>query len=108
MACVFGFNLPGKYTDAEKNESTSFLPGDAESTKALEAVEELQGGEQAPTVVVYRREGGLTAADARTIAEDQRNFNRCARRRPRPARRRSRPDAALRARAVARTARRRC
>ena len=75
MVCVFGFNLPGKYTDAEKNESTSFLPGDAESTKALQAVEELQGGEQAPTVVVYRREGGLNAADARTIAEDKRNFN---------------------------------
>ena len=39
MFGVFAFNLPGKYTDAEQNESTSFLPGDAESTKALEAVE---------------------------------------------------------------------
>jgi len=75
MVCVFGFNLPGKYTDAEENESTSFLPGDAESTKALQAVEELQGGEQAPTVVVYRREGGLSAADRRTIAEDKQSFN---------------------------------
>ena len=26
-------NLPGKYSDAENNESTSFLPGDAESTE---------------------------------------------------------------------------
>ena len=76
MVCVFGFNLPGKYTDAGSDESTSFLPGDAESTKALEAVEELQGGEQAPTVVVYRREGGLNAADRRTIAEDKAKFNR--------------------------------
>ena len=72
---VNGAGLPGKFTDAEKNESTSFLPGDAESTKALQAVEELQGGEKAAAVVVYRRDGGLTAADRQVIAEDRRNFN---------------------------------
>ena len=67
--------LPAKYTDAQENESTSFLPGDAESTKALQAVEELQGGETAAAVVVYRREGGLTPADQQVMAEDRRNFN---------------------------------
>ena len=45
---ALGANLPGKFTDAEENESTSFLPGDAESTKVLTAAEELQGGELAP------------------------------------------------------------
>ena len=65
-----GANLPGKFTDAEENESTSFLPGDAESTKVLTAAEELQGGELAPAVIVYRRESGLTAADRQKIAED--------------------------------------
>jgi RND superfamily putative drug exporter len=63
-------NLPGKFSDAENNESTSFLPGDAESTKALEATEELQGGELAPAVIVYRRASGLTPADMRKIRED--------------------------------------
>jgi RND superfamily putative drug exporter len=63
-------NLPGKFTDAEENESTSFLPGDAESTKALQAAEELQGGELAPAVIVYRREAGLTPADRERIVED--------------------------------------
>ena len=67
---AFGANLPGKFTDAEENESTSFLPGDAESTKALEASEELQGGELAPAVIVYRREAGLTAADLDQIQTD--------------------------------------
>ena len=67
--------LPAKYTDAQQNESSSFLPGDAESTKALAAVEELQGGENAAAVVVYRRDGGLTAADREVIAEDRSNFN---------------------------------
>jgi len=76
MVGTFAFNLPGKFSDAEKNESTSFLPGDAESTKALEVTERFQGGELAPLVVVYRREGGLTAADRSTIAADRRALNR--------------------------------
>jgi putative drug exporter of the RND superfamily len=67
-------NLPGKFSDAENNESTSFLPGDAESTKALEATEELQGGELAPAVIVYRRASGLTPADMRQIREDVRRL----------------------------------
>ena len=63
-------NLPGKFEDAESNEATSYLPGDAESTKALDATESLQKGEIAPAVIIYRRESGLTAADRRTIEED--------------------------------------
>jgi putative drug exporter of the RND superfamily len=63
-------NLPGKFEDAESNEATSYLPGDAESTKALDATESLQKGEIAPAVIIYRRETGLTAADRRTIEED--------------------------------------
>ncbi len=62
---AIGANLPGKYSDAENNESTSFLPSDAESTKVLEISDELQGGEQAPIVIVYRREGGLTPGGQR-------------------------------------------
>jgi putative drug exporter of the RND superfamily len=67
-------NLPAKFSDAEQNESTSFLPGDAESTKALTATEELQGGELAPAVIVFRRDSGLTAADRRRIQEDVRRL----------------------------------
>jgi RND superfamily putative drug exporter len=63
-------DLLTKFSDAEDNESTSFLPGDAESTKALTATEELQGGELASAVIVYRRESGLTPADKRKIQQD--------------------------------------
>jgi RND superfamily putative drug exporter len=63
-------NLPGKFEDAESNEATSYLPGSAESTEALDATESLQKGEIAPAVIVYRRESGLTAADRRTIEAD--------------------------------------
>ena len=69
-------NLPGRYSDAENNESTSFLPGDAESTEVLEITDELQGGEQAPVVIVYRREGGLSGDDRLRIAADRAELNR--------------------------------
>ncbi len=62
--------LPTKFADAENNESTSFLPGDAESTKALTATEDLQGGELAPAVIVYERRSGLTPADRKKIQDD--------------------------------------
>ena len=75
IIAIFNFGVLEKYADAENNESTSFLPGDAESTKALEAVERLQGGEQAAAVVVYRREAGLTDADRQRIAVHREAFN---------------------------------
>ena len=63
--------LPARFEDAENNEATSYLPGDAESTHALNATEELQDGELAPAVIIYRRDSGkLTPADFRTIEED--------------------------------------
>ena len=71
VVAIIGLNLPGKYSEAQVNDSASFLPGDAESTKALEASERLQGGEKAALIVVYRRDGGLTTADKRRIAADR-------------------------------------
>ncbi|MGI8726051.1 MAG: MMPL family transporter [Solirubrobacterales bacterium] len=67
--------IPDKFDDAQENESTSFLPGDAESTAALELSEEIQGDELAPIVIVYQREGGLTAADREAIAADREELN---------------------------------
>jgi RND superfamily putative drug exporter len=72
----FAADLPAKFTDAEQNESSSFLPGDAESTAALEATKRFQGGELAPLVIVYRRERGLTAADKKKIAADRAALNK--------------------------------
>lgn len=63
-------NLPAKFEKAENNEATSYLPGSAESTKALKATESLQKGEIAPAVIVFSRESGLTAADHRKLVED--------------------------------------
>jgi RND superfamily putative drug exporter len=62
--------LPTKFSDAEENESTSYLPGDAESTHALTATEDLQGGELASAAIVYYRASGLTPADRAKIQDD--------------------------------------
>ncbi len=62
--------LPARFEDAENNEATSYLPGDAESTASLDATESLQDGEIAPAVIIFRRESGLTPADLDTIVED--------------------------------------
>jgi RND superfamily putative drug exporter len=65
----------GKFENAQKNETSSFLPGDAESVKALDAVKQYPGGEIAPAVIVYERRGGLTARDRGTLAADRAKLN---------------------------------
>src|SRR5215207_5710006 len=57
----FALDLPGKFADAEQNENVDYLPASAESTKALGVAERLNDGDVAPAIVVYRRDGGLTA-----------------------------------------------
>src|SRR3954470_7753036 len=59
----------GKFEKAQKNETSSFLPGSAESVKALDAVKRYPGGELAPAVIVFERPSGLTPADRRRIEE---------------------------------------
>ena len=75
VVAAVGFNLPGRFADNEQNESSSFLPGDVESTKALDVTKRLAGAETAATVIVYRRDSGLTARDRAAIRQDVRKLN---------------------------------
>ena len=63
-------SLAGKLENAEKNESSSFLPGSAESSKVLKDIRRFPGGETAAAVILYRRDGGLTTADRARIEVD--------------------------------------
>src|SRR3954449_3128405 len=56
-----------KLTNVQDNEASSWLPGSAESTKALDELRPFQDPNDIPTVVVYHRAGGLSAQDLRTI-----------------------------------------
>jgi RND superfamily putative drug exporter len=58
-----------KLTDAQDNDAASWLPGSAESTQVLQISEDFRP-EQIPAIVVYAREGGLTAQDRARITED--------------------------------------
>ncbi len=55
--------LAGKLNGVEKNDATSFLPGNAESTKVFNELKTFPGGETIPLVIVYSRASGLTPAD---------------------------------------------
>jgi RND superfamily putative drug exporter len=49
---------------------SSFLPANAESTRALDALQRnFKGGDDVPVLVVFDRPGGLTAADLDAIGE---------------------------------------
>lgn len=63
--------LQSKFESGQKNESTSFLPASTESTKELVAQKRLTGDETVAAVVVFHRDGGLTAADKARIAADR-------------------------------------
>src|SRR4051794_28923994 len=74
VSAVVGGLFSGKFEDAQKNETASFLPGKAESVKTLKSVKRYPGGELAPAVIVYGRASGLTGADRRRVIRDQRSF----------------------------------
>ena len=71
---VLLFSAAGRFEKAQRNESASFLPGNAESFAALELEKKLPGGEQIPGLIVYHREGGLTAIDIEAIHSDLANL----------------------------------
>jgi len=75
LICLGAGSLSAKFEDAQENDTSSFLPGDAESVKALAAVERFPGGELAPAAIVYERDGGLRTADRERIAADVRGLN---------------------------------
>jgi RND superfamily putative drug exporter len=59
----------GKLTEVQNNEASSWLPGNAESTKALEKLQPFQDQNAIPTTVVYSKKSGLTPEDLTTIQQ---------------------------------------
>src|SRR3954447_8857409 len=67
--------LAAGLTDQQDNQISSWLPGDAESTQALEQQIALGSDPDIiPAVVVYERADGLTPADLAAIGEDAQAF----------------------------------
>jgi RND superfamily putative drug exporter len=69
--------LAGGLTDEQENDIAAWLPGEAESTRALTEQTALGSDpDLIPAVVVYERAGGLTADDEAAVAEDAQSFGR--------------------------------
>jgi RND superfamily putative drug exporter len=72
IVAVFALSpLGGKLADATRDETASFLPAGAESTRVQELLKDrFPGGETTIGLIVYKRDGGLTEADRAKIARD--------------------------------------
>jgi putative drug exporter of the RND superfamily len=69
---VFAALMPlgAKLGDETQDDTTSFLPASAESTEVVKRLDDdFASGETVQSTIVYQRDGGLTAADKQTIAE---------------------------------------
>ncbi len=67
--------LANGLTDEQDNEVSSWLPGDAESTQAIERQAELGSDPDViQAVVVYERSGGLTPDDLAAVEDDAAAF----------------------------------
>ncbi|WP_031476955.1 MMPL family transporter [Streptomyces bicolor] len=58
-----------KLADAQRDRAIDYLPASADSTQVAKIQDRLPGGEATEMVVVYHRDGGLTAADRATAAD---------------------------------------
>jgi putative drug exporter of the RND superfamily len=67
--------LAGKLNSAQKNDSSAWLPKNAESTQVVELAKKFSPSDIFPALVVYERQGGpVTAADRAKAAADVRRF----------------------------------
>ncbi len=75
LAMVAG-SAASKFQSAQKNDPSSYLPGSAESSKALAQVKRVSGGDEiTSTVVIYHRDGGLHAGDIAAIEANRTRLN---------------------------------
>ncbi len=69
IAFVVLGGFAGKLTEVQNNEASSWLPGNAESTRALEKMEPFQDPNAIPTTVVYENKAGFSPEDLATMKE---------------------------------------
>lgn len=62
-------SFAGKLIDVQNNETESWLPESAESTKAFEKLNQFQDEYDVGTIVVYYKESGLSESDLAAIEE---------------------------------------
>src|ERR1044072_6805730 len=67
--------LAGKLNSAQQNDSSAWLPHNAESTQVVELAKRFSPSDIFPALVVYERpDGPVTAADRAKVAADIQQF----------------------------------
>ncbi len=66
--------LSAKLNSAQVNNADSYLPSTAESVLVIEQLRQFQGEDTLPAVVIYARNGGVTAADVAAVESDRQAF----------------------------------
>ncbi|HEY0532868.1 MAG TPA: MMPL family transporter [Actinoplanes sp.] len=66
--------MAGKLSGVEKNDNSAWLPGNAEATKVADLQKQFQPDDIAPALIVYERDGGITAADRAKATADAQAF----------------------------------
>jgi putative drug exporter of the RND superfamily len=67
--------LAGKLNSAQQNDSSAWLPENAESTQVVELAKRFAPSDNFPALVVYERsDGPITPADQAKVATDIRRF----------------------------------
>ncbi|GGL51612.1 MMPL family transporter [Planomonospora parontospora] len=69
VVAVAGSSAAG-LESVQKDDLAAYLPGSADSARAVERILGMQGESLAPATVVYERRGGVTEADEAAIARD--------------------------------------
>jgi putative drug exporter of the RND superfamily len=64
----------GKLGDVATNDNVSFLPADAEATRAQDLAAGFVEKETSPALVVYQRDSGITPADQQRVQADAARF----------------------------------
>src|SRR5690348_9169217 len=73
-ATAFAGPFGSKLSDVQSNEASSWLPQNAESTRALDKLAAFQDSNALPTVVAYHRPSGLTPRDLATMKAQVADF----------------------------------
>jgi putative drug exporter of the RND superfamily len=66
--------LAGKLNSAQQNDSSAWLPHNAESTQVVDLAKRFTPSDVFPALVVYERADGVTAADRAKAADDVQRF----------------------------------
>jgi RND superfamily putative drug exporter len=66
--------LAGRLGEVEKNDSSAWLPGHAESTRVVDRAERFRPADTVPAIVVYDRPEGVTPADLAKARADAEAF----------------------------------